>query len=84
MPSWSWASVAEPATYRDGLVYWDEEIYQETQEERLEFAKVESCEAVRAGLDEFGKVKAGRLRITGPLLQATVSLTPGLDAGGAA
>ncbi|KAK8102405.1 hypothetical protein PG984_015551 [Apiospora sp. TS-2023a] len=81
-PSWSWASVAEPVAYRDELVYWDEDIYQEVQEERVEFAKVESCEAVRAGIDEFGQVKAGRLRIKGPLLQATVLLTPGLDAGG--
>ncbi|KAK7917469.1 hypothetical protein PG985_011077 [Apiospora marii] len=81
-PSRSWASVAEPVTYRDGLVYWDEEIYQEKQEERIEFAKVESCEAVRAGIDEFGQVQAGRLCIKGPLLRATVSLTPGLDAGG--
>ncbi|KAK7973222.1 hypothetical protein PG988_007356 [Apiospora saccharicola] len=81
-PSWSWASVAEPVTYRDGLVYWVEDIYQEAQEERVEFAKVESCEAERAGIDEFGQVKAGRLRITGPLLWATISATPGMDAGG--
>ncbi|KAK7973872.1 hypothetical protein PG989_015720 [Apiospora arundinis] len=81
-PSWSWASVAEPINYRDGLVYYDEDIYQETQEGRVEFARVESCEATRAGLDEFGQVASGRLRITGPLLPATVLLLPGLDKGG--
>lgn len=81
-PSWSWASVAEPVTYRDGLFYWDEEIYQEKQEDRIEFAKVESCEAVRAGIDEFGQVQAGRLCIKGPLLQATVSLKSGPDPSG--
>ncbi|KAK8098834.1 uncharacterized protein PG998_012075 [Apiospora kogelbergensis] len=81
-PSWSWASVAEPVTYRDGLVYWDDEIYQDSQEARTEFADVRFCEAIRAGLDEFGQVQSGLLRITGPLMPATVSLTPGLDKGG--
>ncbi|KAI0387440.1 HET-domain-containing protein [Hypomontagnella monticulosa] len=77
-PSWSWASIETHITYRDGLVYYDEEMYSDRQDERIEFASVENCASTTAGLDDFGQVKSASLRVTSQLLPV-VLLGDGLD-----
>ncbi|TGJ80113.1 hypothetical protein E0Z10_g8659 [Xylaria hypoxylon] len=78
-PSWSWASIDARIEYRDGLVYYHDDIHLDKQEERVEFATIDHSECVPAGLDEFGRVKSASLRITSQLLPVTLLLSPDLD-----
>ncbi|OTA77138.1 hypothetical protein M434DRAFT_255034 [Hypoxylon sp. CO27-5] len=78
-PTWSWASVGTHVNYEDGLVYYDDEVYAEEQVERIEFASIDHCECAPAGLDDFGQVKSGFLRVTSQLLPTTLLLETDLD-----
>lgn len=77
-PSWSWASIETHVSYRDGIVYYDDEMFTERPAKRIEFASIEHCTCEPAGLDDFGQVRSASLRITGQLLPTTL-LQPGLD-----
>ncbi|KAI1074736.1 HET-domain-containing protein [Whalleya microplaca] len=78
-PSWSWASIETHINYRDGLVYYDDEVFRETPDERIEFASIEHCGCTPAGLDNFGQVKSASLRVTSQILPVTLLHKPGLD-----
>ncbi|KAI0138141.1 HET-domain-containing protein [Hypoxylon sp. NC0597] len=78
-PSWSWASVDTHVTYEDGLLYYVDDIYTEKQVERTELASIEHCVCTLAGLDDFGQVKSGLLRVTSQLLPTTLLLKTDLD-----
>ncbi len=65
-PTWSWASTGYFVQYNDGIILWDLEIEESMDREPYQhFAKVEECAVVAEGVDEFGMVSQGRLRISG-------------------
>lgn len=65
-PTWSWASTGYFVQYNDGIILWDLEIDESMDREPYQhFAKVEECAVVAEGVDEFGMVSQGRLRISG-------------------
>lgn len=78
-PSWSWASIETHINYEDGLVYYDDDTYTETRDERVEFASVEHCTCTPASVDDFGRVKSASLRITSQILPVILLLRPDLD-----
>ncbi|KAI0011591.1 HET-domain-containing protein [Xylariaceae sp. FL0662B] len=78
-PSWSWASIETHINYRDGLVYYDDEVFKEKPYERIEFASIEHCACTPAGLDDFGQVRSASLRVTSQVLPVVLLLEPGLD-----
>ncbi|KAI1385210.1 HET-domain-containing protein [Hypoxylon trugodes] len=79
-PSWSWASIEGLIEYQDGLItYQDDQVFLEKQEERIEFAFIEDCTSTPAGLNEFGQVSSGSLRVTSQLLPAALLLKADLD-----
>ncbi|KAI0880482.1 HET-domain-containing protein [Annulohypoxylon maeteangense] len=78
-PSWSWASIDTHVNYQDGIVYYDEEMFLDEPDERIEFASIDGFRCEPAGLDKFGRVKSASLRVTSQVLPVTLLLKPGLD-----
>ncbi|KAI0143096.1 HET-domain-containing protein [Xylariaceae sp. FL1272] len=65
-PSWSWASVEAKADYSDAVMTLvNPEVYLANH---TAYSYVNKCVCLPAGLDEYGRVKAGYLKMTGPLL----------------
>ncbi|XXH00559.1 hypothetical protein Hte_006907 [Hypoxylon texense] len=65
--------------YEDGLIYYDDEIYRDKPDERIQFASVEHCTCTPAGVDDFARVKSASLRITSQILPVALLLRPDLD-----
>ncbi|KAI3325777.1 HET-domain-containing protein [Xylariaceae sp. AK1471] len=78
-PSWLWASTDAYIYYRDGLCYYDDDLYLEKPDDRTEFTVIEECHCRSAGLDDYGQVKSGFLRLTGPLLSVILLPAQGFD-----
>ncbi|KAI1456240.1 HET-domain-containing protein [Annulohypoxylon moriforme] len=78
-PSWSWASIETHVSYRDGIIYDDDEMFLDGPDERIEFASIDNFKCEPAGLNKFGQVKSASLRVTSQLLPATLLLKPNLD-----
>jgi len=71
-PSWSWASVDGMVSYRDLLYYWDDDIEYDDQEDFTHFAKIEEVGTIATGVDEFGELGGGFLRVSGLTATAVV------------
>lgn len=80
-PTWSWASVENGVYYSDSVLVWAEGMSEE-REVGEDFTKIEHCECIPAGLDKFGKVKSGTLRLAGPMVDGI--LDHGTDTRGRA
>jgi hypothetical protein len=54
-------------------------MYLDKPDARTEFTVVEDCHCVSAGVDDYGQIKTGSLRLTGPLLPVILSPAQNLD-----
>jgi len=68
-PTWSWASIDRFISYSDEILLWDPEApdWDYEREPYKNFAQVEECTVIPGGVDEFGSISQGKLRITGPV-----------------
>ncbi|KAJ1327033.1 HET domain-containing protein [Microdochium nivale] len=73
IPSWSWASIDSHALYTDVFLFWDPEVLADIpRQPYTHFAAVESCSVEPAGLDEFGAIASGELRVRGLVARGTL------------
>ncbi|KAF2273808.1 HET-domain-containing protein [Westerdykella ornata] len=65
-PTWSWASVETLVSYWDCISLTDiEGNVAEEREPYEQFSVIELCEVQPSGMDDFGTIKSGELRISG-------------------
>ncbi|KAK3900073.1 hypothetical protein C8A05DRAFT_17578, partial [Staphylotrichum tortipilum] len=65
-PTWSWASTDQFVLYDDEIIFWDPDVDEPLDRKPYQhFARVEECVVVPGGVDEFGMISQGRLRISG-------------------
>ncbi|KAK5651028.1 hypothetical protein OQA88_1800 [Cercophora sp. LCS_1] len=75
-PTWSWASIDRHILYTDEILMWDpeNEEWNDEREPYEHFAQVEECAVVPGGVDEFGGILQGRLRISGLVATGVLEL----------
>lgn len=79
-PTWSWASIEGQVHYGDAFVYWYQDMWKEDREKCEYYAKSVKVECSPAGLNKYGQVMAGILRLSGPII--TGPLKYGTDDAG--
>ncbi|KXJ88992.1 heterokaryon incompatibility protein-domain-containing protein [Microdochium bolleyi] len=72
-PTWSWASVETHTLYTDVFLFFEPDVLMGIpREPYTHFAVIESCGVKPAGLDEFGAIAHGELRIRGLVAPGTL------------
>ncbi|KAJ4190740.1 hypothetical protein NW755_004954 [Fusarium falciforme] len=66
-PTWSWASVEAHVFYWDSIVFWnpDETVTDEDRPPWQHLSRVEGWNVDAAGVDEFGHLNGGTIKVTG-------------------
>ncbi|KAI8668913.1 HET domain-containing protein [Fusarium keratoplasticum] len=73
-PTWSWASVEAHVFYWDSIVFWNPD-ETETDEDRppwQHLSRVENWNIDAAGVDEFGHLNGGTIKVTGLAAEGTI------------
>lgn len=72
-PTWSWASAAGFVDYNDTIIFSSfGEGSEHSQEPHQHFATIEHCAAFPSGIDEFGAIAEGSLKIRGLLVTGSM------------